>query len=144
MHYQLQSYFANGGGPCYIVSVGKPKQLLSKKELKKGLDEVYKYAEPTLLVFPDAIHLAKASDLYALYNEALLQASELGDRFVIMDISHNELQGKFSYRIIQGQRNRWRKSSIIKIWCCLPSIFAFSDSLQLCRQHGKNNTRYYH
>jgi phage tail sheath protein FI len=101
MHYQLQSYFANGGGPCYIVSVGKPKQLLSKKELKKGLDEVYKYAEPTLLVFPDAIHLAKASDLYALYNEALLQASELGDRFVIMDISHNELQGSSAIELFR-------------------------------------------
>ncbi len=94
MHYQLQSYFANGGGPCYVVSVGKPKQLLSKKELKRGLDEVYKHAEPTLLVFADGTWLAKATDLYSLYNEALLQASELGNRFVIMDISHNDLQGK--------------------------------------------------
>jgi uncharacterized protein len=94
MHYHLQSYFANGGGSCYIVSVGKPKQALIKRDLKKGLDEVYQYAEPTLLVFPDGIHLSRAADLYSLYNDALTQAHELGDRFVIMDLSVNDLQDK--------------------------------------------------
>lgn len=94
MYYHLLSYFANGGGPCYIVSVGKPKQALIKRDLKKGLDEVYQYAEPTLLVFPDGIHLSRAADLYSLYNDALTQAHELGDRFVIMDLSVNDLQGK--------------------------------------------------
>jgi len=103
MHYQLQSYFANGGGACYIVSVGKPKQLLSKKELKTGLDEVYKHAEPTLIVFTDATWLPRATDLYSLYNEALVQASELGNRFVIMDISHNELQGKSAIEVFREQ-----------------------------------------
>ena len=94
MHYHLQLYFANGGGPCYIVSVGKPKQSLNKRELKKGLDEVYQYSEPTLILFPDGVNLSKGTDLYQLYNDALMQADELGDRFVIMDISHNDLQGK--------------------------------------------------
>lgn len=94
MYYHLQSYFANGGGPCYIVSVGKPKQALIKRDLKKGLDEIYQYAEPTLLVFPDGIHLSRAADLYSLYNDALTQAHELGDRFVIMDLSVNDLQGR--------------------------------------------------
>ncbi len=101
MHYQLQSYFANGGGLCYVISVGKPKQLLSKKELKKGLDEVYKHAEPTLIVFTDGCCLSKATDLYSLYNEALLQAAELGNRFVIMDISHNDLQGKSAIEVFR-------------------------------------------
>ena len=94
MHYHLQLFFANGGGPCYIVSVGKPKATLNKRELKNGLDEVYQYAEPTLILFPDGVNLSKATDLYQLYNDALMQAHELGDRFVIMDISHNDLQGK--------------------------------------------------
>ena len=101
MYYQLQSYFANGGGPCYIVSAGKPKQALSKRDLKKGLDEVYQYAEPTLIIFPDGIHLAKATDLYSLYNDALMQACELGDRFVIMDISENDLLGKTAVELFR-------------------------------------------
>jgi phage tail sheath protein FI len=94
MHYHLQLFFANGGGPCYIVSVGKPKATLNKRELKNGLDEVYQYAEPTLILFPDGVNLSKATDLYQLYNDALMQAHELGDRFVILDISNNDLQGK--------------------------------------------------
>ncbi len=94
MHYHLQLFFANGGGPCYIVSAGKPKSLLNKKDFLKGLDEVYQYAEPTLILFPDGVNLAKATDLYDLYNEALMQAYELKDRFVIMDISNNNLNGK--------------------------------------------------
>jgi len=94
LFYHLQLFFGNGGGPCYIISVGKPKQQLNKRELKKGLDEAYQCAEPTLIVFPDGVNLFKATDLYQLYNEALAQANELGDRFVIMDISYNDLQGK--------------------------------------------------
>ncbi|MGK2860533.1 MAG: phage tail sheath family protein [Chitinophagaceae bacterium] len=89
MHYQLQLFFANGGGPCYIVSSGKPKSLLNKKDLQKSLDEVYQYAEPTLLLFPDGVNFAKPNDIYELYNEALMQAFELKDRFVIMDINEN-------------------------------------------------------
>jgi len=102
MRYHLQLYFANGGGPCYIVSVGKPKQLLNKRELKKGLDEAYQCAEPTLILFPDGVNLLKATDLYHLYNDALMQAHELEDRFVIMDISHNDLQGKTAIELFRS------------------------------------------
>lgn len=102
MHYHLQLFFANGGGPCYIVSVGKPKTTLNKRELKNGLDEVYQYAEPTLILFPDGVNLSKATDLYQLYNDALMQAHELGDRFVIMDISHNDLQGKTAIELFRN------------------------------------------
>ncbi|HKO79652.1 MAG TPA: phage tail sheath C-terminal domain-containing protein [Chitinophagaceae bacterium] len=93
MHYHLQLYFANGGGPCYIVSTGRPKASLNKKELKKGLDEIYNCDEPTLILFPDGVNLLKAIDLYSVYNDALTHACELKDRFVIMDISNNDLGG---------------------------------------------------
>lgn len=93
MHYHLQLYFANGGGPCYIVSTGRPKAALNKKDLKTGLDEIYNCNEPTLILFPDGVNLSRAVDLYSVYNEALTQAEELKDRFVIMDISSNDLNG---------------------------------------------------
>ena len=102
MYYQLQLYFANGGGPCYIVSTGKPKSLLNKKDFTRGLDEIYYYNEPTLLIFPDGINLAKATDLYDLYNAALMQASELKDRFVIMDISNNDVQGRNAIELFRA------------------------------------------
>jgi phage tail sheath protein FI len=93
-YYQMQMYFANGGGPCWVVSVGRPKTPMVIKDLKDGLALVKNFDEPTLLVIPEGTNLAKSSDLYGLYNDGLMQAAELKDRFVIMDISNNDLNGK--------------------------------------------------
>lgn len=92
MYYALQIYFANGGGPCYIVSVGQygetlpaPETSVSAGSLKSGLDEVAKEDEPTLIVFPDATSIANDSEFYGLYNDALTQCHNLQDRFTIID-----------------------------------------------------------
>jgi phage tail sheath protein FI len=88
MYYALQMFFANGGGPCYIVSVGLYKAIgtaLIETELKAGLDAVKKEDEPTLIVFPEAQSLPIA-DFKALHDAALAQCAELMDRFVIMDV----------------------------------------------------------
>ena len=50
--------------------------------------------EPTLIVFPEGANLTKAENLYDLYNDALIQACNLKDQFVIMDISKNFPPGK--------------------------------------------------
>lgn len=93
MYYGLQMYFANGGGPCYIVSVNiYPEESPSDgnivvDDLRKGLAEIAKIDEPTLLVFPDAVTLV-SSQYHALMNEALSQCFNLQDRFTIMDVQH--------------------------------------------------------
>ncbi|MGE8536173.1 phage tail sheath subtilisin-like domain-containing protein [Chryseobacterium sp. D764] len=90
MHYAMQMYFANGGGPCYIVSVAdyeKTPALGTETVaggLWFGLKSLEKEDEPTLIVFPDAEVLG--ADAYKLYNKALDQAEDLKDRFVIMDV----------------------------------------------------------
>jgi phage tail sheath protein FI len=89
MYYALQMYFANGGGPCYIVSVGQYSSALVTtvvfSNLNNGLIELEKEDEPTLIVFPDATSLAGDDDFYALYNNALMQCNKLQDRFTIID-----------------------------------------------------------
>ena len=89
MYYAMRMYFDNGGGPCYIVSVGDyTGGSVSKPDLTDGLNQVEKFDEPTLFVFPDAVSLSggtAAANYYTLMNEALQQAQKLGDRFVIMD-----------------------------------------------------------
>lgn len=87
MYYSMQLYFANGGGPCYIVSAGGYGSDPERTELEAGLTVVAKEDEPTLLVFPDATHLD--ADAYVLYSLALDQCSLLQDRFVIMDIPYD-------------------------------------------------------
>lgn len=85
MYYSMQMYFANGGGPCYIVSVDQ-KYLVDPAigPLKLGLTELEKEDEPTLILFPDITALS-SSDAYSLYNDALAQCNKLQDRFTVID-----------------------------------------------------------
>lgn len=89
MYYALQLFFANGGGPCWIVSVDPYKAVfggaLVETELKAGLDTLVKVDEPTLLVFPEAQNLS-IGDFKTLHDAALMQCDNLKDRFVIMDL----------------------------------------------------------
>lgn len=88
MYYHMQMYFANGGGPCYIVSVGAGTGAIVKSDLQDGLTAIKGYDEPTLLLFPEGVNMAgvsAAGDLYDLYDLALQQCEDLKDRFVVMD-----------------------------------------------------------
>jgi phage tail sheath protein FI len=89
MYDSLELFFANGGGKCYIVSVGTYGSTIQKSELKTGLDQIALEDEPTLLLFPDAPLLSTKNDFYALQQDALSQAAKLMDRFVIMDLLLN-------------------------------------------------------
>jgi len=92
LFYHMQMYFANGGGPCWIVSVGLTTETLGDDAFLAGLQIIRAYDEPTLLLMPEAHSLAEsaAADRYAIYVEALDQAADLGDRFVIMDVKAGE------------------------------------------------------
>lgn len=93
MYYALQLYFANGGGPCYIVSVEKYKELgtdLVQTQLLAGLHTLEKVDEPTLLIAPEAQQL-NANDFAQFQDEALKQCEKLQDRFVIMDVHGGDL-----------------------------------------------------
>jgi phage tail sheath protein FI len=87
MYYSLQMFFINGGGNCYIVSVGDySTNVIDMTTLQAGLAEVGKVNEVTLILFPDGLNLSSAGNYYALHKEAMDQAADLKDRFVVMDI----------------------------------------------------------
>lgn len=89
LYYALQMFFENGGGPCYIVSVGAYKAVaadLSAQELRDGLDALQTNDEPTLLLIPEAQNMSDSVQFGALQAAALKQCFDLQDRFVIMDI----------------------------------------------------------
>jgi phage tail sheath protein FI len=87
MYYCLQLYFANGGGPCYIVSAGQTGAAVTvdKALLGNALAAVQKEDEPTILVFTDAAAIANGTDYYGLFTSALTQAAFLQDRVVLID-----------------------------------------------------------
>jgi len=91
MYYSLQMFFDNGGGPCWITSVGDYQStggVIIAQNLIDGLAEVAKINEVTLLVFPDAVNLDSASDYYNVYDTAIDQCVDLKDRFTVLDVYH--------------------------------------------------------
>ncbi|UKB82426.1 phage tail sheath subtilisin-like domain-containing protein [Chryseobacterium sp. MEBOG06] len=82
MYYAMQMYFANGGGACYIVSVGPEGYPASVNtvELQAGLDLLKKEDEPTLIVFPDLQDLVPAASDIAAAAKAS-EASESNETF---------------------------------------------------------------
>lgn len=89
LHYALRLYFANGGGVCYIVSVGA-YGALDPADLHSGLSAAAAQDDVTLIVFPEAQKLSLA-DYASLHKAALEQCGALRNRFVIMDLHGGEV-----------------------------------------------------
>ncbi|MFC1603762.1 phage tail sheath family protein [Planctomycetota bacterium] len=89
MHYCLSMYFKNGGGSCYIVSVGNYEDTLAKADFVKGLKVLKKEDEPTLILLTDAVNLSTV-DYHELCQQAMAQCDDLKDRFAILDVPGGE------------------------------------------------------
>lgn len=92
MYYSLRLYFDNGGGPCYIVSIGKTSDEASIDDAKltNGLKAIEAFDEPTLIVFPEGQGIATDSNYYSLINLAISQCALLQDRFTLVDVYKQE------------------------------------------------------
>jgi uncharacterized protein len=91
LFYSLQLYFSNGGGPCYVVSVGNYKDDIvtgsteNGTGLLGGVRALENIKEPTLLLFPDAVSLENVQDYGTVVKEALAQCKRNNNRFTIID-----------------------------------------------------------
>lgn len=88
LYNSLNLFYANGGGVCYIVSIGQFSSnptFASSDDFITGLNLLRNFDEPTLLLSPDAVNLS-ADNLAALQQQMLLQCSDLMDRFSIFDV----------------------------------------------------------
>jgi phage tail sheath protein FI len=88
----LRQFFDNGGGKCYIVSVGDYSDTPDREVLKGGVDALKKVDEPTMLLFPDAVNL-NPTDLGAVQVHALAQCANLGDRVGVFDTRFDDPNG---------------------------------------------------
>lgn len=85
LFYSLKLFFDNGGGPCYIISIGNCNGGIQKNDFIEGLESARKVDEINLLAFPEAVNLP-GNDLYEVQQKALKDAGELRDRFCILDL----------------------------------------------------------
>jgi phage tail sheath protein FI len=85
LYYAVSHYFKNGGGACYIVSVGTYASTPDDGHFSAGLALLEKEDEPTLVVLTDAVNLP-AADYHALCQSALAHCHKLSDRFSVLDV----------------------------------------------------------
>jgi phage tail sheath protein FI len=82
----IRLFFANGGGTCYVVSVGSYSSPLSKKALEGGINPLVSESEPTLVVIPEAVMLEEG-DCSALQQAMLMHCGgKMKNRFAVLDV----------------------------------------------------------
>ena len=87
MYYSMRLYFDNGGGPCYILSMGALgiAGTITNTDLETGLSIIEAYDEPTLIIFPEG-HAISEINYYTLIGKAIDQCAKLQDRFTLVDV----------------------------------------------------------
>jgi len=99
MHNALRFFYANGGGDCYIVSVGNYDETIDAGKLNDpkggGLAALEKHLEPTLIVVPDAVLLSEA-DCFSLQAAVLSHCGfKMKNRFAILDVYNGTTERTF-------------------------------------------------
>lgn len=87
MYDSLRLFFDNGGGDCYIVSVGKfgtapiAGDEVAGTGLRGGVKALEKADEPTIILFPDAVNMVTSGSddpgYYSLQQMVLEQCAKL-------------------------------------------------------------------
>lgn len=101
LYSSMKLFFANGGGNCYVVSVGDYSGGVSKDALLKGITAIGDQVGPTMLLAPDAIHLPAvtpanptdlptSTDFDTVVTSLLGQCGKLGDRVALLDVYGTE------------------------------------------------------
>jgi uncharacterized protein len=93
LHSAVKFFYSNGGGDCYVLSVGDYSAGVNAKDFNdeatgSGLPQLLKYNEPTLLAIPEAI-LLSGDECSSLQQAMLLHCGfATKNRFAILDV-HN-------------------------------------------------------
>ena len=86
LYNSLRLFYSNGGGSCYIVSVGNYQGGAKSKEIQAGLETLVAEQEPSLIAVPDAVNL-DTKDCFELYRDILTHCGrDTRDRFAIFDV----------------------------------------------------------
>ena len=88
LYYQMLMFFGNGGGPCYIVSVGDYKaEELSADALKAGIEILLKEQEPTMVLCPEAVGLKDKELCYSVQTAMLRHCGyDMRNHMAILDV----------------------------------------------------------
>ena len=130
-------FYANGGGDCYIVSVGKSEKAttIAAVDFTGGINELEKEDAPTIILFPDAATLGDA-DIATVQQAALLQCNNLQDRVGLFDVKENDSLGA-NFRNNIGINNL-KYGAVYSPWLKvnLPKAIKYTDVQSVIKRAG--------
>lgn len=105
LYRSMMMFFQNGGGACYVVSVGDYKQAIAEADLSGALAPLKKEQEPTMVVIPEAMCLSE-SDCFKLQQAMFSHCGyEMKNRFALLDI-YNGFMDNRDNECIENFRNK--------------------------------------
>jgi len=108
LYNSMRLFYSNGGGTCYVISVGNFSNPVSGKDLNNpdiggGLNALLTEQEPSMVVVPDAVLLDKGA-CYGLYQEMLIHCGgDTKSRFAILDVHDGVQERTFDEKDIINQ-----------------------------------------
>ena len=86
LYYSMLLFYKNGGGPCYVVSVGGYEDEIDGAKMQGGIEALVKEQEPTMVVMPEAVRL-KLDNCISLQQAALAHCGGvMKNRVAILDV----------------------------------------------------------
>lgn len=85
LYYNMMLFFANGGGSCYVVSIGDYDAPQKAKAFTNGLSSLSTEMEPTMIVIPEAVNLP-TDDCNKVQQQMLMHCGDMKSRVAILDV----------------------------------------------------------
>ncbi len=85
LYYSIKLYFANGGGPCYVFSLGAFPDSLDTGIFTNAFSVIQDLDEVSLIAFPDVCRFPK-EQFGDIVDTALSHCEQLQDRFLVVDV----------------------------------------------------------
>ncbi len=82
----MRAFFQNGGGPCYIVSIGSYDDPIDANQMISGIKLLVKEPEPTMLVIPETTRLSRANAVKVQQQMLNHCGNVMRNRFAILDV----------------------------------------------------------
>jgi uncharacterized protein len=86
LYYCMLLFYQNGGGPCYIISIGDYKTDYEPAKFIAGIDLLIKEQEPTIIVMPELVNLG-FDDCIKIQQHALMHCGQvMQNRVAVLDV----------------------------------------------------------
>ncbi|TCM86130.1 cadherin-like domain-containing protein [Rhodovulum steppense] len=87
----MRLFFQNGGGACYVTSIGGYGEDIDAERMMAAIDRLKKEPEPTMVVIPETTRLVRQNAVKVQQAMLMHCGTAMKNRFAILDISGGHL-----------------------------------------------------